>query len=138
MLDSGSPLRRRLSLKRVTRSVEKLCSMFFFRLPDHDPTESESRQRMDFDLRRSESKDFDLLSRIDGALNRRVSGKDWAGVSQGSKRNAQKMPIGFITLMPHFFMSTNSTLFARKFTSFHLPLTTIMDPRLRTISPPTN
>ena len=74
--------------------------MFFFRLPDHDPTESESRQRKAFDLRRRESKDFDLASRIVGVFNRRVSGKDWAGDSQGRKRNANsQIPVDFIFVL---------------------------------------
>ena len=88
MAGSGSPLRRRLSPKRVRRSVEKLCSIFFFKLPDHDPTESESRHRMAFDLRRRESNDLALLSIIDGVFNLSVSDKDWAGDSQGRMRNA--------------------------------------------------
>ena len=74
--------------------------MFFFKLPDHDPTDRESRQRMAFDLRRRESKDFDLLSIIDGAFNLRVSGKDWAGDSQGRKRKAiSQIPVDFIFVL---------------------------------------
>ena len=74
--------------------------MFFFKLPDHDPTDRESRQRMAFDLRRRESNDFALLSIIAGDFNLRVSGKDWAGDSQGRKRKANsQIPIGFIFVL---------------------------------------
>ncbi len=86
--------------------------MFFFRLPDHDPTDSESRQRMAFDLRRRESKDWALLSMLDGVFNLRVSGKDWAGDSQGRMRNAQsQITIDFIfVLLANSFTSIHSVL----------------------------
>ena len=89
-----------------------MCSMFFFRLPDYDPTESESRQRMAFDLRRRESKDLALLSRIVGDFNLRVSGKDWAGVSQGKKMRANsQIPVDFIfALLANSFTSIHSVL----------------------------
>ena len=89
-----------------------MFSRFFFRLPDHDPTESESRQQMVFDLRRRESKDLDLVSRIEGDFNLIVSGKDWAGDSQGRKRKAiSQIPVDFIfAYWPISFTSIHSVL----------------------------
>ena len=139
MAGSGSPLRRRLSPKRVIRSVEKLCSMFFFKLPDHDPSESESRQRMAFDLRRRESNDFDLLFRTAGAFNRSVSGKAWAGDSQGRKRNAQsQITIDFIFVYWPIHSRAAILLCSLETHFFHLPCPINLNCRGWTSSPAKN